>query len=346
MTPITSHTRRLGVAALCAIALLMTTAPAGAQSTKDQLDAAREETTRIRSEFERIAQAFAEADMAQHRTEEKMEQTEAEVARAKSDIAELQNSLKDRIRTAYRMRGIGFFQFLLEARSFRDFNLRLMSLQRQTLADEDVLLQLRRKRAELQLKERQLAVENGVFERRRADYEKQAAHVSITLQQANSLVARLKNRYTREQIAKLFSISRVTGGRIVQIQSCPVDPPHVVTNSFGAPRGGGTRRHQGNDIMADMGIPLRAVNDGTVTRVSNHGLGGLAFYLWDGSTEYYYAHLSKVAVSAGQHVSAGQLVGNNGDSGNAKGGAPHLHFEIHPGGGSAIDPYPSLSTVC
>lgn len=342
----TTHTGRLAVAAACIIGLLMASAPVDAQTTKDQLDDARQETTRLQSEFERIGQAFAEADLAQHRTEEQMERTAAEVARAKADIAELQNSLKDRIRTAYRMRGIGFFQFLLEARSFRDFNLRLMSLQRQTLADEDVLLQLRRKRAELQLKERQLAVENGVFERRREDYEKQAAHVTITLQQANSLMARLKNRYTREQIAKLFSISRVTGGRIISLEHCPVDPPHVVTNSFGASRGGGSRRHQGNDIMADMGIPLRAVNDGTVTRVSNHGLGGLAFYLWDGSTEYYYAHLSKVSVSSGQRVSAGQLVGSNGDTGNAKGGAPHLHFEIHPGGGSAIDPYPSLSTVC
>jgi murein DD-endopeptidase MepM/ murein hydrolase activator NlpD len=345
MKPIT-HTGRLAVAGACIIGLLMASAPVGAQTTKEQLDDARQETTRIRSEFERIAQAFAEADLAQHRTEEQMERTAAEVARAKADIAELQDSLKDRIRTAYRMRGIGFFQFLLEARSFRDFNLRLMSLQRQTLADEDVLLQLRRKRAELQLKERQLAVENGVYERRRENYEKQAVNVRITLQQANSLVAQLKNRYTREQIAKLFSISRVTGGRIISLAHCPVDPPHVVTNSFGASRGGGSRRHQGNDIMADMGVPLRAVNDGTVTRVSNHGLGGLAFYLWDGSTEYYYAHLSKVAVSSGQRVSAGQLVGNNGDTGNAKGGAPHLHFEIHPGGGSAIDPYPSLSTVC
>lgn len=334
-------------ALLCALALLASAIePAAAQSTQQRLDSARRDANRIKSDIERIAEAFAQTDAEQDRTEAQISQTQAEVDKVKADRASLQNKLKDRVRTAYRMKGVGFFQFLLQAESFRDFNLRLMSLQRQTLADEDLILQLRKKGAELNLKERELAAQNAVLKDRRAAYESQARQATITLAQASTLVRNLQGQLSREQIARLFSIRRSTGGRVVPLSSCPVDPPNIVTNSFGAPRGGGKRRHQGNDIMASHGVPIRAVNAGTVTRTGSGGLGGLSVYLWDGSNEYYYAHLARISVRSGQKVGAGALLGTNGDTGNARGGPPHLHFEIHPGGGGAIDPYPSLAAVC
>lgn len=333
-------------ALLGALVLVAANTPAGAQTTQQRLDEARRKAGQLKTEKERLAEAFAVADDQRHNTEHEVDETRAEIDRVRADIGSLQEKLKKRVRTAYRMRGVGFFQFLLESTSFRDFNVRLMSLQRQTLEDEDLVLQLRKKRAELDIKERDLAAKKQALDQRVSDYEAQARRVLITLQEANALAKSLRNQLTREQIAKLFSISRSTGGRVVSLASCPVDPPNVVTNSFGAPRGGGSRRHAGNDIMADHGTAIRAVNSGTVTRTGSGGLGGLSVYLWDGSTEYYYAHLSRVSVSSGQKVGAGALLGANGDTGNARGGAPHLHFEIHPGGGGAIDPYPSLSTVC
>ncbi len=348
MTSVIGRSRRAVITAsiFAVFAIAASSAPAGAQSTQTLLDRARREASQIRSERDRIAAAFAEADLQQHRAEHLREETEAEIDRVRAEIGELQESLKDRVRTAYRMRGVGFFQFLLEARSFRDFNLRLVSLQRQTLADEGVILKLRKKRAELDIKERQFADQTREWNRRKEIYREQGRRTTINLAQANALVRRYQGILSREQIARLFSISRTTGGRVVPLDACPVDPPNIVTNSFGASRGGGTRRHQGNDIMASHGTPVRAVNGGTVTRTGSGGLGGIALYLWDGGTEYYYAHLARLSVSSGQKVSAGQLVGTNGDTGNARGGAPHLHFEIHPGGGGAIDPYPSLAAVC
>jgi peptidoglycan LD-endopeptidase LytH len=328
------------------VCVLAMAPPASGQSTQTLLDRARREASEIKTERDRIASAFADADEQHDRTEEQIRETTAEVGRVKSDIGELQESLKTRIRTAYRMRGVGFFQFLLQAKSFRDFNVRLVSLQRQTLADENVILQLRKKRSELDLKERELTSMKNVLEQRRENLMAQGRRTTINLAQANALVRKYQGQLSREQIARLFSISRTTGGRVIGLGACPVDPPNVVTNSWGASRGGGTRRHQGNDIMASHGTPIRAVNSGTVTRTGSGGLGGIALYIWDGSTEYYYAHLARLSVSSGQRVSAGQLVGTNGDTGNARGGPPHLHFEIHPGGGGAIDPYPSLAAVC
>jgi murein DD-endopeptidase MepM/ murein hydrolase activator NlpD len=348
MTSPNPGSRRFTFAAalLCSLALVFAGAPAESQSTQQRLDAARRDVGRLKSQSERLAEAFARADAAHHNAEAKIRETQSDIGRTRAEIGDLQEQLKDRVRAAYRMRGVGFFQFLLEARSFRDFNLRLVSMQRQTLADEGLLLKLRKKRAELDLKQKQLDGEKAVLERQLDDYSAQGRRISVTLSELGALQRQLQGQLSREALARLFSINRNTGGRIVPLSSCPVDHPHVVTNSFGASRGGGTRRHQGNDIMAPQGTPLRAVNSGTITRTGSGGLGGIALYLWDGSTEYYYAHLSRLAVSSGQKVGAGQLVGSNGATGNASGGPPHLHFEIHPGGGGAIDPYPSLSAVC
>ena len=96
----------------------------------------------------------------------------------------------------------------------------------------------------------------------------------------------------------------------------------------------------GTDIFAAYGTPVRAPVDGTV-KITNGGLGGLSVYLVQSDGTYWYlAHLSGIpeGVHEGLSVKTGDIVGFVGDSGNAKGGPTHVHFEIHPGGGGAIDP--------
>ncbi len=123
---------------------------------------------------------------------------------------------------------------------------------------------------------------------------------------------------------------------------CPVQGPRAFSNDWGQPRSGG-RVHQGNDILSPRGTPIVAPVSGNV-RHHNSSLGGLSFYLSgdDGNT-YYGTHMQSYAASG--RVSAGTVVGYNGDSGNAR-GTPHLHFEIHPGGGSPVNPYPTLTKYC
>jgi hypothetical protein len=102
--------------------------------------------------------------------------------------------------------------------------------------------------------------------------------------------------------------------------------------------------HQGNDLFAAFDVPVRAPADGIV-RFEDGGLGGKgAFVTTPDGTYYYMAHLNAFAkdLPNGAAVTQGQIVGYNGDSGNAKGGAPHVHFEIHPRGGAAVDPKPIL----
>lgn len=98
--------------------------------------------------------------------------------------------------------------------------------------------------------------------------------------------------------------------------------------------------HEGTDVFAEMGTPVRAPVDGKV-RITNGAIGGLAVYVIEPDGTYYYmSHLNGIAdgLVEGKAVKVGDIVGFVGDSGNAKGGAPHIHLEIHPQGGGPIDP--------
>lgn len=108
--------------------------------------------------------------------------------------------------------------------------------------------------------------------------------------------------------------------------------------------GPGFRFHLGTDVFAAYGTPLRAPVDG-VAKSANGGLGGLTVkVVMPDGTYFYLAHLSRLADGFvdGMPVSTGDIVGYVGDSGNARGGAPHVHVGIYPNGGPAIDPKPIL----
>jgi len=122
-------------------------------------------------------------------------------------------------------------------------------------------------------------------------------------------------------------------------------------DSWGYPRMTGTPSahwHQGTDIFAPAGTPLLATEDGVLARVGTASLGGTKLWIiGDSGHHYYYAHLSAYApgVRDGLRVEAGDVVGYVGDTGNAKGTPPHLHFEIHPEGKGPVNPYPLLKAA-
>ena len=124
---------------------------------------------------------------------------------------------------------------------------------------------------------------------------------------------------------------------------CPVQGPHAFSNDYGAPRGGGSS-HQGNDILAPKGTPVVANVSGVVTQ-RNGAVSGLAYFLaGDDGNRYFGAHLDSFGASG--RVSAGTVIGRVGNTGDASGGPPHLHFEIHPGGSGYTNPYATLTKYC
>ena len=137
----------------------------------------------------------------------------------------------------------------------------------------------------------------------------------------------------------------------------PVVGKTMFSDDFGDPRAQGS--HQGNDLVAARHTPVVAAEAGTVQRWTRSASAGCMLYLHGRSgTTYLYIHLNNdlgagndnkgrctggVAYAPGlrdgQKVAAGALLGFVGDSGDANGAHPHLHFELHPGGGRAVSPY-------
>ena len=142
----------------------------------------------------------------------------------------------------------------------------------------------------------------------------------------------------------------------------PVLGPSWFMNDWGFPRGAhGERRHEGTDLMAEAGQPLRAAVDGTVTRIryTNEDTAGVVVSITDADGyRYNYFHINNDTpgtndnaapaslrihprLRVGTVVQAGQVIAYVGDTGNAV-GVPHLHFEIRDRAGNPMNPYPSL----
>ncbi|MGW2035070.1 M23 family metallopeptidase [Streptomyces argyrophylli] len=98
--------------------------------------------------------------------------------------------------------------------------------------------------------------------------------------------------------------------------------------------------HTGIDFPVSYGTTVMAATDGTVTTKWNSAYGNMMIVTAKDGTETWYCHLSSYSVASGTTVKAGQPIGHSGNSGNSTG--PHLHFEVRPAGGSAIDPLPWL----
>jgi murein DD-endopeptidase MepM/ murein hydrolase activator NlpD len=134
----------------------------------------------------------------------------------------------------------------------------------------------------------------------------------------------------------------------VSIDVFPVQGKCWFGDTWMAPRGGG-RLHQGVDIIAARGKLLYAVVSGTISKIYIDRPGALAGnglrIAQDNGTYFTYLHLDTFAegIAVGTKVVAGQVIGTVGSTGNSA--TPHLHFEVHPGGGAAVNPFPLVKAI-
>lgn len=175
------------------------------------------------------------------------------------------------------------------------------------------------------------------------------------------------HRTTARSIFALLAMWALTGtlaagagAAVPQKIIFPVVGPVSYTDDFGAPRAG--HRHRGNDLMAKRWSPVVAVEAGEVEKPSWASRDCALILHGDSGTEYWYLHMNNLdrdgdyvgckngaayapGLKNGAKVLAGQLVGFVGNSGNASGGSPHLHFELHPSGRGAVSPFKWLQAA-
>ncbi|MEX2503329.1 MAG: peptidoglycan DD-metalloendopeptidase family protein [Egicoccus sp.] len=365
-------------AALLALLLPLSGGQAFAQSL-DELREQRGRAAEQRAELEeRLDTAAAELDalevrQAELEAEREQLQTEADELEAELDAVGEQIAL--RVRSTF-MHGSNMdpLAIFLSSDEPTAALSRAETVQRLVAGDQVRTQELAATRTRYEAVRSRLADRTRELEAARERQAEVNAQLNEDLEAAKELEANLtakeraerdrleRERRAREEAAERAAASRAAasrsagsgggasgggGGDAVSSSgmACPLDQPRRFTNTWGAPRSGG-RSHRGTDILGPYGIPVRAITSGTwsIQRYGNSA-GNWAILRGDDGNQYWYMHLQSHTVGNGARVSAGQQVATNGDTGNAR-GTPHIHFELHPGGGSAVNPYPTLKRVC
>jgi peptidoglycan hydrolase CwlO-like protein len=366
--------RRLAAAAV--LVLLAQMQGAVQADTKQELDRARAKVKRIEKELRRaqgrldavraavesLTRQVAQAIAQKYAIEGHIKDTRRSVRSSGSRIRELQGRLNERARDVYIRGPLEIVEVVLEAESLVDVSDRVAFIDSLSRSDSNLAVgidverqQLRRLVDELaQIRKDQVSLLKLLRTQGKQLEEKQLAMSSVQkeiagkLAEAKEAVSTLEKKYQQELLATIVAGQGRPPPDLAEpgpFYHCPVDPPRSYINDFGFPRVGHT--HQGNDIFAPYGTPIRAPFDGNAVEGSN-GLGGLSVHVYasNGTGDYVYnAHLSQYA-GVGGPVKTGDLIGYVGDTGNAAGAPPHDHFEYHPGGGPAVTPYFYLNEVC
>lgn len=323
------------------LALILGTAlvsvPARA-STESELDAAKARLASSQAELQRVTLAWqqTEADLAV--AQDAAARARGEIERLKAEMASTQRALNDRVVAAYMSGGSFSMGVLLTSDSVQEAADRLQYTQSVVAGDADLAATLAVDTVELRRQEAVFQEQAAVASAKAAELEAQRAALNADIARLDELVADLRAKLAAAQEAQLGLNVQIRSGAI---QTCPVAGNTSFVDSFGWPRPGG-RSHQGIDLIAAYGTPVVSVAPGTARDASN-SLGGNAVVVnHDNGDWTYYAHLSSFGAMG--RVSAGTVIGKVGATGDTS--VNHLHFEYHPNGGAAVNPYAMLVAVC
>jgi peptidoglycan hydrolase CwlO-like protein len=302
--------------------------------------------------------------------QKELNETREQLAVTREHLDEVTTRLNERAHDAY-IQGPGSeLEFILGATSLTDLSDRVTFMNAVQQSDADLATEVQNVADELdtqaahqeKLQVKQASVLEGLQEKKAELQQAQDQQLAIVQQmqakqeEARRIAAKL-SKQRREWLKSQLAPS--TGSGVLTV--CPVDQPRSFGDGFGAPRfAGGYHLHEGIDIIAPSGTPIRAPFDG-VARSSFNTLGGNAVYVTGPSGYVYNAHLSAYSDHSNGPVQAGEIIGYVGNTGDAQGGVTHDHFEYHPNTipqdwpasaygyrviDGAINPYPLLVDAC
>ena len=275
----------------------------------------------------------------------RIDRTRVDVRRTTSQLARSRALLRGRIVAIYVEGSPSLVEVLLQTGSLADAVAIGDLLGRTAEADAEVVAQVRQRRRALEILRRRLAADAVVARRELAEAESQRRRLEALLDARRARSAATSLAPSRAAAPTAPSAAATGSGATGPVPGGSHVYPLAGASTFGddwlASRPGG-RYHEGIDLFAARGTPVVAVADGTLFRVGHSGISGNRLWLRDAAgTEFFYAHLDGYSAAAreGATVSKGTVLGYNGDTGDARGTSPHVHFEIHPGGGGPVRPY-------
>ena len=330
--------------------------PSGAV-TKSQVDAACADSAEQLAEYRAAQEDFEEAALAYENAlnevaalEQKQERIQVSVDSRSEDLDDVQALLEEQAVQMYMLGGFNNPGIIFSASSVDQVMTTEEFLNSATLGGQESINDLVAAKGELTRFQDELAGVHDELKVAEADALDILQRQEEAMEAERAAYAKLSDRckdltaqYNKEQA---LLAARRSGSVQVGDFICPMTPGRTsFIDSWGFPRSGG-RTHKGVDMFAARGEPVYAVQAGTATASSN-SLGGITVHLRANTGyTYYYAHLDSRTFSGTIRVNQGETIGYNGNTGNAITTSPHVHFEIRPGGGAPVNPYPTVRAAC
>jgi murein DD-endopeptidase MepM/ murein hydrolase activator NlpD len=335
---------------LAAVALSVLGAPAAGEDL-DDLKARMED---IQARLDATTKRIEDLRTQEEELRERLDEIDVEAAELEQRSARLEKQVVKLARTLYRSGGTDVLEALLTAESFAELSSKAEILSRVSQRDTSTFIEYSRTQDELAALDEELTEKQAELVETREELAERSDDLQAEFKAVEDEYEELKRKIAAAAAARQAAASapepapaapaaepifvRPSGN-----MACPVAGPVSFVDSWLAPRDG--HLHQGVDMMAAYGTPVVAIVSGTITTSAYHSSAGNYLVLsGDDGNAYYYMHNQSNLVSGG-HVSMGQQIATVGDTGNAA-GTPHLHFEYHPGGGSAVNPYPLVASIC
>ncbi|MFO7591721.1 MAG: peptidoglycan DD-metalloendopeptidase family protein [Acidimicrobiia bacterium] len=337
------HPRLRPVLAVLGVATIAVSALATPASA-DPLADARQERDRTQAVAIAAAQRYADALTEQATQEAEIARLEAEIPRLRARTDELKVQVRDRAVQMYRQGSTMPLSLMLDAGGVVEAARAIQLTASAAGHDRALAGELTRTAARLERDEADLRVRKASQDALVVQLADERVAVDQALLAADQAVSNLEAVGASQ--AEFRDVSGAAAGQVrTGAAACPVAGVTVFVNDWGAPRSGG-RTHKGNDLLAAMGTPLEAVVAGTV-QWDDDDLGGIgAWLMGDDGVGYYYAHMSRREGAAPRRVARGEVIGFVGDTGNAVGGPPHLHFGVRSQSGEMVNPFPTLRALC